>query len=285
MRSEVVQQMATNDLSNNALVPAGRQGVTSRLSSALARRGLELAESLVGSQRTLIFPQDSIGRLYFSSERESIDARGRVTVLAGEEVSLVTESSHTLADKGLAMLTIVNTTLDGLSEMDLSGLAMHLSTCFSDKDMAHVTRLTGLKKLDLWLCEISDEGLAHVGELGRLVSLNISSSHVTDSGLRHLMPLTNLRELWLSGTSITDRGLECLTPMVGLTFLWLGSTDITDVGLSKLHGLRELRDLTLLNTKVTAAGVDELRSLIPSCRIKWDTPPGYRRPSLNRLTS
>ena len=71
------------------------------------------------------------------------------------------------------------------------------SGMFSDEDMVHVGRLTGL--VDLWLLEssVSDAGMANLKGLTNLERLSLHGSHVTAAGLVHLKELRRLRELCL----------------------------------------------------------------------------------------
>lgn len=111
-----------------------------------------------------------------------------------------------------------------LEELDLSEDAL-----LTDAGMAHVAKLTALKKLNLWRVQITDEGALK------------------------LAPLTQLEWLNLDNTKLSDGGLAVLKEMKALTFLHLGSTQITAAGASDLFHLTSLKDLKITRTALAAS--------------------------------
>jgi Leucine-rich repeat (LRR) protein len=111
-----------------------------------------------------------------------------------------------------------------LEELDLSEDAL-----LTDAGMAHVAKLTALKKLNLWRVQITDEGALK------------------------LAPLTQLEWLNLDNTKLSDGGLAVLEEMKALTFLHLGSTQITAAGASDLFHLTSLKDLKITRTALAAS--------------------------------
>ena len=110
--------------------------------------------------------------------------------------------------------------------------------------------------------------LAHVGRLTRLKRLSLYGSFVSDASLAHLQSLTELTFLDLSNTNVSDAGLAHLTDLTNLMHLELSSTRISDKGLVHLKKLTKLNDLNLPATQVSEAGVHELQQALPSLRIK-----------------
>ena len=119
-----------------------------------------------------------------------------------------------------------------LEELDLSEDAL-----VTDAGMAHVAKLTALKKLNLWRVQITDEGALK------------------------LAPLTKLEWLNLDNTKLSDGGLAVLKEMTALTFLHLGSTQITAAGAPDLFHLTSLKDLKITRTALAASdtAVSELK--------------------------
>lgn len=133
-------------------------------------------------------------------------------------------------------------------------------------------RLAGVKSIeDLDLSEnayLTDSGMAHVGKLTGLRKLNVWRLALTDEGIRHFSTLTNMEWLNLDNTQLTDEGLESLAGMKKLTFLHLGSTQVTDTGLHHLEALTSLKDLKLTRTGVTGEGASKLEKALPGTAIQ-----------------
>jgi Leucine-rich repeat (LRR) protein len=111
-----------------------------------------------------------------------------------------------------------------LEELDLSEDAL-----LTDAGMAHIAKLTALKKLNLWRVQI------------------------TDDGALKLAPLTKLEWLNLDNTKLSDGGLAVLKEMKSLTFLHLGSTQITAAGAPDLFHLTSLKHLKITRTALAAS--------------------------------
>ena len=110
--------------------------------------------------------------------------------------------------------------------------------------------------------------LAHVGRLTRLKRLSLYGSFVSDGGLAHLQSLTELTFLDLSNTNVSDAGLAHLTDLTDLMHLELSSTRVSDKGLVHLKKLTKLNYLNLRATQVSDAGVQELQQALPNLKIK-----------------
>lgn len=125
-----------------------------------------------------------------------------------------------VSDAGLDKLSVCS----WLEELDLSEDAL-----LTDTGMAHIAKLTALKKLNLWRVQISDDGALKLAPLTKLVWLN------------------------LDNTKLSDAGLSLLKDMKTLTFLHLGSTQITAAGAPDLFHLTSLRDLKITRTALAAS--------------------------------
>lgn len=106
---------------------------------------------------------------------------------------------------------------------------------------AAITRLTGLKELDMWGCHqstITDEGMGCLRRLERLTLFGCTQ--LTDNAL---LRLSKLRQLRVFGREIciSDRALQALPNLSDLWISDLASSIITNTGLRTLTNLTKLR--------------------------------------------
>lgn len=279
---------SSSERREGGMVPPGGDRALSPPSIDIARRGLELAQSLdaldvsVGLEaRTVRLPDDrSMGildvRSYTGPARsdwsELGEARGPVSVPAGTELRLRVSAD---ACRDLSPLAVLNPNdlqeliltavgdaqlphLRGLTGLKWLGLGYGLVT---DAGLSHIEDLTKVEHLELCCNRYSDAGLAHLHGLANLWDLELWSSQITDAGLAHLSSLIKLRWLDLTDTQITDAGLVHLTRLTNLEWLFLSHTQITDAGLAHLSGLTKLRWLSLEHTGVADPGLVHLEGL------------------------
>lgn len=130
-----------------------------------------------------------------------------------------------------------------LEELDLSE-----DSLITNDGMAHLAKLTGLKKLNLWRVQISDEGVLMLASLTRLEWLN------------------------LDNTKLSDAGLPALKNMKSLDFLHLGSTQITADGAPLLFHLTSLKDLKITRSAMGSSDttVAELKKHLPNTAIQTE---------------
>jgi len=164
---------------------------------------------------------------------------------------------------------------------------------FNDKDLKALRGHPGLRKLELFLPDITAAGLRELRSLPKLAVLRIEMGRITDEGMAALQAIKTLRELDLERARITDAGVarlrhfpalrvlslanartltdvgaKELAPLSALEELDLSGTDLTDAGLRELEALRGLRVLRLKEMQhVTADGVRKLRAALPNTRI------------------
>ena len=108
---------------------------------------------------------------------------------------------------------------------------------------------------------VHDEQLAHLSDITSLTKLELNNTDITDAGLAHLIPLEDLAELLLFGTKITDHGLRLVGRFANLKNLNLGETAVTDEGLAHLSQLALLDALNLRGTQVRGPGLRNLHRL------------------------
>ncbi|QDU41224.1 Internalin-A precursor [Maioricimonas rarisocia] len=131
----------------------------------------------------------------------------------------------------------------------------------TDRHMAWLRQLPGLRELDLTRSPISDAGLFHISKLHDLETLMLGRTDISDDGFEQLEDLKRLKNLNLISTGITDRSLEIVAGMSDLEALWLDTTDVTDAGLVHVAGLKRLELIDLRKTLVTDAGLEHLAGL------------------------
>ena len=141
-------------------------------------------------------------------------------------------------------------------------------------DAAGLEKLATLKnltELDLSECsQIFDDAMPSLSKLTSLKKLNLWRLQLTDEGVKSLKPLTSMQWLNLDNTQLSNQGLPALSDMTELTFLHLGSTSITNDGLKHLEGLKNLKDLKVTRTAVTQEFVDELKKSLPNTEIQLE---------------
>ncbi|HKB38835.1 MAG TPA: hypothetical protein VKD72_20495 [Gemmataceae bacterium] len=133
-------------------------------------------------------------------------------------------------------------------KVDLRGKAV------ADDHLKHVAALPKVQVLDLGGAkgkddkylpkQITDKGLAHLANLTGVRELVLDGTHVTDAGLKHLANMKDLQKLILSATRITDEGLKDLAQFKKLISLWVDNTKVTKRGVLLLQ--KELPKLDVL---------------------------------------
>jgi hypothetical protein len=161
-----------------------------------------------------------------------------------------------ITDDGLTNLS----RLSRLKELDLFGCNV------TDKGLQHIRKLANLRELNLTQCkEITNDGLGHISELSQLKRLflsDVKNCKVSDEGLARISGLTAMEALFLGGTSVTDDGLLHLSRFDSLCELDLDGCLVTDVGLRCLRGCAKLSVLFLRECEgITDAGLEVLADL------------------------
>lgn len=135
----------------------------------------------------------------------------------------------------------------------------------TDDDFSSLSKLRGLKRLNLANSKITDAGMAHIGAVDGLEWLSLDGCEkITAAGVKEIQGLTNLRELNLSGNqNINDDAIIHLKGMTKLKTLYLRDTSVSDNGLAPLAGNKQLRNVLVRRTKMTADGVTQLKRELP----------------------
>lgn len=146
-------------------------------------------------------------------------------------------------------------------------------TQVGDAALAALSKRTSLEELDLSEdALITNAGIAHLAKLSALKKLNLWRVQISNEGALMLAPLTKLEWLNLDNTKLSDDGLATLKEMKALTFLHLGSTQITEAGAPALFHLTTLKDLKITRTALAASetAVADLKKNLPNTSIQTE---------------
>lgn len=203
--------------------------------------------------------------------------------IAGENIRL---RNQTLTNRDLDAIS----KLKGLRSLDLGG------TNVSDRALKALAKKEDLQTLNIERTLISDEGLTHLGRLPALESLNLSGTGITDEGLVHVSKIETLRQLLLNGTKVGSRGMETLQGL-DLRRLGVAKTRIDDHSLIFIARLKDLEWLNLDGVSVTDSGLEQVSGLkklkylnLAGTRVtdagiaSLSNLPGLRQLYLNRTT-
>ncbi len=132
----------------------------------------------------------------------------------------------------------------------------------SDSDIANLSAIPTLTRLDLSETRITDHGLRELKNAPAIADLNLRYAElITDEGISALKTWKHLKHLDLQGTKVTDSALQHLTGLTSLESLDLGYVLVTDAGMEALTSLTSLKELSLGGDKLTDAGLQPLRQL------------------------
>ena len=111
--------------------------------------------------------------------------------------------------------------------------------------MEAVVRLGSIVSLNLRDTQITSAGLAHLKKLSMLRRLHLERTKVDDAGIGHLTNLKGLEYLNLYGTKVSDEALEHLGQLHRLRKLYLWQTRVTKKGVNKLKKVNPKLDVSL----------------------------------------
>jgi peroxiredoxin len=222
--------------------------------------------------------------------------------------------SVAVTDAGLAHLS----TLSSLTALELTGTGVtgpglsHLTSLRSlrsltirapkptteerfapgDQLIHHVSRLRGLRSLDLRCSAVSYQGLGEFAPLTNLERLRLRFGSLffrpTGGGWTSLEHMTRLRELAISGV-VNDDALASVAALEKLEVLELASFSGTDDGLKHLAALQRLKRFSMnpSASSVTPEAYAALREQLPHTTLDadwWFRPGGpyWSKPSVVR---
>ncbi|CAI5458038.1 unnamed protein product [Closterium sp. Yama58-4] len=173
------------------------------------------------------------------------------------ERALSAWSSHTPERTSLELnnlTTLSNAALRHVPKMaHLQELSLIASSGFDAAGLMHVSKLTGLAKLDVRQSPMLGGRTANVLEgISAMTGLeDLCLSQTKDKGLRYLTGLTNLKVL-SAPTEISDAGMEHVKQLTGLKRLELKDCRLGERGIACLEGLPGLERIkTNVDTLLT----------------------------------
>jgi hypothetical protein len=111
--------------------------------------------------------------------------------------------------------------------------------------LTKIASLTSLESLILEQPTLTDHDLASVTPLGGLRRLELRSWSMTGEGLRHLAELTKLEVLWLRGADWGDDSIASIRGLTNLRELELRVAGLSERCLIYLQDMNLLEELTL----------------------------------------
>jgi uncharacterized protein (TIGR03067 family) len=97
-----------------------------------------------------------------------------------------------------------------LALRDIGELCFRGRSGVGDAEMARVSKLISLEKLDLSFADVGDAGIARLTGLENLKHIDLSFTSVTDAGLATLAQFQRLETAVLKGTAVSAQGIRTL---------------------------------------------------------------------------
>jgi hypothetical protein len=165
-------------------------------------------------------------------------AQDERTILSSREWSAVIRLLAQHAQSGLAAEgQMTDDVLDAVSRVEtITSLDLSGSKALTDDGIRHLSRLRGLRHLDVSGTAITDRGLEVLRELADLESISLAMTRVTDAGVAHLSGCDKLERANLSWTPTGDGAIRALAGKSMLRDFRSGNA-VTDAGLVLLHEL------------------------------------------------
>ncbi len=216
---------------------------------------------------------------YSYAERENFcPARGEVRIPPGKRVILTIRGVGAIPKR-------FRKALESLGPDDLYGLEFFfLSPIHIDDDlMATITRMKGLKILNLNCVRVTPKGLALVSQLPQLEHF-FTPNGMTDVGMAEVAKIQSLKDLNVFFDRMTNEGLRSMGKLKSLEVLFLyGNPKMTDDGLRALIQLRSLKHLRLGKEGLfTDRGMTHLAAM-PSLKVLWLDTHNVTDEGLRRL--
>lgn len=235
--------------------------------------------AIASASQTLTFPVEAIGTLFIHPQAtvqlgylplgtSSDDgwqnhgpAAGSVIIPDGVAVRLILNRAAVNDLKWIDDLPA-----DGIDSLDADGIPL------GDEGFARLSRLTGVRQLSLYNCNLTSGVAAQLPHFQQLQSLWIGSNRsLDDDAMSSIASLPTLHSLFLTRTGVTDAGLEVLSTSHSVEAVDVGLTRITDKGIAALSKLPNLRLLSAMaldpefrgnepNPSITNMGLSSLRN-------------------------
>ena len=147
-----------------------------------------------------------------------------------------------------------------LTELDLSG-----NDHFTDAGIAHIAKLSNLRKINLSNTTINDDGFYQLSKLTNLQYLDLyfeSEKYFSAKGFKHLSKVKSLQSLNLIGTDINTLELAQIEKLSNLETLAIFGNGITDAGIKRVANMDSIKVLTICDCdNIGVKGVEDIGSM------------------------
>lgn len=184
---------------------------------------------------------------------KQVEARGDVKIPPNTRVSL----------RCAPIMLQKPESLNNLNPDDLLGLSFKrlgfMDSC--DNIMGPISRLTGLKWLDLTGCELSDNSCKQLKTLKKLRILHIWMANVTGTFLSELKDAKDLELLDIGQNPLRPEVFKLFSQFPKLKLLNVSRSRLSDAQMSEIAKCKSLEELRMSQTAVTSKGFALLRNL------------------------
>lgn len=172
-------------------------------------------------------------------------------ITAFSEATMLNFRDSDITDAQLVNIAMMSRT----EELNLHG------TSIGDAGVVHLSRLFGMKRLDLSSTNISGAALASLRNMSQLEDLSLDGDSIGRGELRSISLLSTMRRLALAHTGIVGDDLAYLSQMRELEWLSLRGNKIEDKAIEQLGSHQKLRLLGLARTGLSDDALLALRGL------------------------
>ncbi len=131
-----------------------------------------------------------------------------------------------------------------------------------DAELIELSRMQGLRRLDLVYSNVTPEGVASLSGMQNLTTLSVGTPGINGSVLESLRDLPQLKTLQFIRTEVTKEQMANVSRFPNLTALCMTGSKVTDDALTEVFdALPNLRHLCLSGTQVTGKCLPDIASL------------------------
>jgi Leucine-rich repeat (LRR) protein len=150
--------------------------------------------------------------------------------------------------------------IGGIARLE-DGYVSLRGVALTEAAVAALTRLEGLRILDLEATEIGDAAMGRLAGIATLEELTLNSTQVSDAGLAALQGMTSLRRLRLNHTYVEGSAFAGWAEGAQMQELSLLGTPVNDLAMMGVARLKHLERLVLAESDVTGNGLAALTGL------------------------
>ncbi len=224
--------------------------------------------------RKLVFPsQFSLGRLYVYKDpvdphhypesklvaeqlgRFAGEAKGTLVIKVPEQGVVYLVASFQLTEQPDVLNRLDANVVDCLS---FGGTGIMSDLAASIKPLSH---LTGLRQLELSMCELSDDSLAPLKSLTNLEALTCFVTGISGTCFKDFSDMRKLTSLDLSANLLDGKTYGYLSKLQNLEALHLRRCGVRDSNMKEICSLQKVKTLSLNQSLVTGKGLAYLKNM------------------------